>query len=286
MKTDEIRKVLSDVGPSVVACSGGVDSMLLAFLIHRLFPQTSLIAHAVSPAVPVEAARRFDFYSRREGWRVERVKTGEFEDERYLSNPLNRCYFCKTHLYAVLREYHYEPGTGRYGRITDEKFRGEVPDAKPYPVLSGANLDDLREYRPGLDAAREAGVRHPFIEAEMTKEDIRELCRAMALPFADVAASPCLSSRIYTGNRVQPGDLELIDSLEMRLREITGAKTLRCRFRDRSLWIETTAEEREKFTDGILDHFRREVVAGHPGILDLALDPLPYRSGRAFVGKP
>jgi uncharacterized protein len=223
------------------------------------------------------------FYARQEGWRLELVDAGELDDLQYISNPMNRCYFCKSHLYKILRDYGYEPETGRYGRASDEVFRRSVCGFQSYPVLSGANVDDLGEYRPGLDAAREAGVRHPFIEAGIGKEDIRALCRMLGLPFAELAASPCLSSRIYTGTPVRPEWLLLIDALETELRERAGIRVVRCRLREKSIRIEALEEDRSKLTEDLLRELREKVLAGNPGLEDLALDPLPYKPGRAFV---
>jgi uncharacterized protein len=282
-KLKKICNFLYEIGPSLVACSGGLDSLLLSVIVHRLFPKQSLIAHATGPAVPQEAAERVRLYARQEGWRLELVTAGEFEDLQYISNPLNRCYFCKSHLYYLLRDYGYEPETGRYGRASDEVFRRTVRELIPYPILSGANIDDLGEYRPGLDAAREAGVRHPFIEAAIGKEDIRDVCRGLQLPFAELATSPCLSSRIYTGTPVRPEWLRLVDTLETELKKTTGVKVVRCRLREKNIWIEALEEDRARFTKELLDDLRVKVRARHPELEGLALDPLPYKPGRAFV---
>ncbi|MFA6601061.1 MAG: ATPase [Candidatus Omnitrophota bacterium] len=286
MSEDQINKIqdlLRQIGPSLVACSGGLDSLVLAVLEHRLFPAHALIAHGVSPAVPREANARVRECAAKEGWRVEWVESGELQNEAYLQNPLNRCFHCKTHLYGVLREFGYDPKTGRYGRAGDSAFRRSIETFKPYPILSGANTDDLGEYRPGLDAAREAGVRHPWIEAGIGKEGIRAVCRLLELPFSELPASPCLASRIYTGTRVERQWLSLIDSVESELKERTGVRVVRCRLKEKSLWIETTKEEQQKLTMGVVEEIRERILAANPELESLALDPAPYQPGRAFV---
>ena len=140
----------------VVAVSGGVDSMTLAVVTHLAHGSRTRILHAVSPAVPPDATARVHAYAAREGWRLEVLDAGEMGDARYLANPVNRCYFCKTNLYEAM------------GRRTSGT------------LLSGTNLDDLGDYRPGLIAAKEHHVRHPYVEASIDKEACAPLRLARA----------------------------------------------------------------------------------------------------------
>ena len=141
-----------------IAVSGGVDSMTLAAFAHRLHQSGGMgpveMIHAVSPAVPPAATERVRARASREGWRLTVTGAGEFDDSRYRDNPVNRCYFCKTNLYDRIRAL-----TGG-------------------AIASGANLDDLGDYRPGLLAAAERAVVHPYIEAGMDKAAVRALARA------------------------------------------------------------------------------------------------------------
>ena len=125
-----LEGVLARCRPAAVAVSGGVDSMTLAHVAHRVLGRDVEMFHAASPAVPADAGRRIREHADRSGWRLQVVDAGEFGDERYLANPANRCFFCKTNLYATL------------AALTDGQ------------LLSGTNLDDLDDWRPGLRAAR------------------------------------------------------------------------------------------------------------------------------------
>ena len=171
-----LDRVLTAIGPAGVAVSGGVDSTTLAVVAHRRFPERSSMVHAVSPAVPPEATARVRELARDEGWDLKVIDAGEFQDPDYLANPVNRCFFCKTNLYGTMRRH----------------VSGVL--------VSGTNLDDLGDYRPGLEAAKRHGVRHPYVEAEIDKAGVRALARHLGLgALAELPAAPCLSSRVETG---------------------------------------------------------------------------------------
>lgn len=224
-----VRAVLDEIGPIVVACSGGIDSMLLSWFAHRQLPGRVIVAHAVSPAVSPEGTDRVRAQATKEGWDLRVVRSGEFADEAYLSNPKNRCYFCKSNLYESL------------GQIADQL-------AGHGTIVSGANLDDLGEYRPGLKAASEQNVRHPWIEAKCGKEDIRTIARQHDLPFADLPASPCLASRLYTGTRVTPARLQAVHAAENLVKERTRLEVVRARLDADRMRIEVSNDNRSKIS--------------------------------------
>ena len=266
-RLQQLTTLLTELGQCIVACSGGLDSLLLATIAHRTLGSGCLIVHAVSPAVPVADTKRVKEVGAAEGWTIQTVEAGEFTDEQYLSNPVNRCYFCKSHLYMAL-----------------------LPLAKALKVsagdhaaiLSGANTDDLGEYRPGLDAAREQGIRHPFVEAELSKDDIRELAALLELPFADLPASPCLSSRIYTGTRVTPERLAAIQFAEGWVKETTGLAVVRARLQEDHMLLELNAADQHVLTAAMINNLRQQVQDQYQFISAVQLDPEPYRPGRAF----
>ena len=268
-KHQALKVALQDIGPRIVACSGGVDSLLLATVAHQANPGETIIAHAISPAVPAAATQRVKDFASVQGWQLQLLESGEFENSTYLSNPVNRCFYCKSHLYEALS-------------IIKKGELGST--AKHYTMLSGANLDDLKEYRPGLEAAKLFEVRHPFVEAQMLKTDIRSMSRALELPSAELPASPCLASRLYTGTRVTAPRLRAVEQCEEFIREKTNVATVRCRIKDNRMLIEVTDKERNRITSTVVDSLRDMLRSINPKIVHVGMDPLPYKSGRAFVG--
>jgi uncharacterized protein len=244
--------------------------MLLATVAHRAAPHDTTVAHAVSPAVPAEGTERVRAWAAHEGWRLEVIASGEFDDEQYLSNPVNRCYFCKSHLYTTL--------SGIAARLQKE--------SRNHRLLSGANLDDLGEYRPGLVAASEHEARHPFVEAKITKAEIRQMARALDLQFAELPASPCLASRLYTGTRVTAARLKAIEAGEALIRRATGLDVVRCRLREQDLMIEVMGKDRPRITADLIAAVASETRTHEPSIRSVVLDSESYRPGRAFVGVP
>lgn len=259
--TDRLARILRDAGEVTVAVSGGVDSMTLASLAHRTSGAENVrMVHAVSPAVPRAATERAKARAAAEGWRLELADAGEFADERYRANPVDRCYFCKSNLYRLLASM---PGD---------------------TVLSGANCDDLGDYRPGLRAAAENGVRHPYIEAGYAKADVRALARALDLPeLAALPASPCLSSRVETGLRIEPAMLALIDEVEEWLRATLGAETVRCRWRNSGIVIELDQETLSAMSDTQRTALIADLRICRPDLRGRNIEIEPYRRGSAFV---
>src|SRR5580765_3874044 len=224
----ELEIILADLPNLAIAVSGGVDSMTLAHAAHRAGLPGLLVVHALSPAVPAEATARVRDHATRFGWRLTEVDAGEFADPEYHANPVNRCYFCKTNLYA------------RIAHVTEG------------PIASGANVDDLGDYRPGLIAAAEHRVRHPLQEAGFTKADVRALARAWDLPTWDKPASPCLSSRLAPGVAVTPERTARVEAAEAYLKKL-GYREFRVRLHEGELArIEVPPEGVAKLADPIV----------------------------------
>ena len=260
-----LAAVLSNIGGSLaVAVSGGVDSVTLGTFAHRAVGSRVELFHAVSPAVPEEATERVERLAADQGWRLRIVDAGEFTDANYLANPVDRCFFCKTNLYGCI------------ARLTDAQ------------ILSGANLDDLREYRPGLEAAKCHSVRHPYLEAGIDKRAVRSLARELGLgALSELPAAPCLSSRVETGIAIRPELVKAIHAVERSIAKDFPAGTIRCRVRAKGVVIELDPETLATIAGKREDEVRAEakrIFAGIVPMLDLSFEP--YRNGSAFVRLP
>lgn len=261
---EKLAIILDGLAPAAIALSGGVDSMTLAVFAHRhLGGDQILMMHAISPAVPPDATARVRRYAEAEGWRLVTLDADEFADRDYIANPVNRCYFCKTNLYGAIAER------------TDHR------------ILSGTNTDDLGEYRPGLDAAREHEVRHPYLEAGIDKASVRALARRLGLgDLAELPASPCLSSRIETAIPIDAGILAAVHAAETLVDDSLRPKTVRCRVRRGGIVVELDTNSLEA-----LDATRRDMLAAavarlFPTMLaGTAVAFAPYRNGSAFLGE-
>lgn len=266
-----VEQALAAYPRRVVACSGGVDSLLLADLAHALAPTTTLVVHSVTPAVPEAATQRVRRVAAELGWSLRELTSAEFDDGRYLENPVDRCYFCKTNLY-------------------DEIDRVLAVTPGDSTVMSGANTDDLGEYRPGLEAAAEHRVRHPFVEAGLTKAEIRALAMDRRREWHDLPAAPCLASRLYTGTPVTPSVVRAVDRgetfLRQRLYDDRRRGVVRCRIDHTEVRVEVTEADRERLDDALLADVLEEMRSAAPQLSGIRADAEPYRPGRAFVGVP
>lgn len=261
---DRLRAIIRGYGSAITAFSAGVDSTLVAVVAQQELGDSALAATAVSASLApseledaVQLARILRLEHRL-------VQTSEVQDERYASNPVDRCYFCKTHLYTELEQLAREVNA-RY-------------------ILNGLNVDDLGDWRPGARAAaeRQDHVRSPLHEAGLGKKEIRAAARALGLPNWDKPALACLSSRLPYGERVTADKLARIGQAEQLLRAL-GFRQLRVRhFADRAR-VEIAPDELGRVAaEGLAARIERDLLAlGFPAV---EIDPRGYRSGSLNEG--
>jgi uncharacterized protein len=227
-KADHLRRILSDCESVLVAFSGGVDSAYLAVTAAQVLGDRALAVTAESPSYPDahrQIARRV---ARDFALSHEVVQTAELERPEYRANPANRCYYCKDELFSRLLLVARERGL----RV----------------IVDGNNADDRGDYRPGRKAAREHGVRSPLDEANLSKDDIRELSRLQGMETWDEPASACLSSRIPYGHEVTDEKLRQIERAEQVLRDL-GFRVFRVRHHDEMARLEIARGEMHRALD-------------------------------------
>jgi uncharacterized protein len=199
-RLERLQSILQNYGSCLVAYSGGVDSVLLAKVAHDVLGERSLAAIADSASLPRKELEEALDLGRQFSFPVRVVKTKEFDNEQYLANPTNRCFFCKHELFTEL-----EP----------------LAKSEGFKVIAyGENASDVGDHRPGAKAAQDFQVRAPLKEAGLSKTDIRELSALLGLPTADKPQMACLSSRIPYGEKVSPQKLSMIERAELVLRDL------------------------------------------------------------------
>jgi pyridinium-3,5-biscarboxylic acid mononucleotide sulfurtransferase len=257
----QLEELIRPLGSAVVAFSGGVDSSVVAALAARALGDRALAVTAVSPALAtgeLDGARRV---AAAVGIAHRTISTDELAREDYRRNDRYRCYHCKTELYERLRALAAADG-----------YAG---------VLSGANADDAGDWRPGLRAAAEHGVRHPLLEAGAGKDQVRALARALGVPSADKPASPCLASRLPYGTAVTPAALAQVDRAEQALKEL-GFGILRVRHYGELGRIELAAEELPR---ALAEPGPLLAALRAAGYARAEIDETPFRSGSLNGGR-
>jgi pyridinium-3,5-biscarboxylic acid mononucleotide sulfurtransferase len=256
-KFERLTNLLREQEGLLIAFSAGVDSTFLLKIAHMVMAEKAIALTASSPTAPpgeLEAAKEF---AKNLGCRHIILDSHEMANPSFAENPVNRCFFCKDELYRICRKQADQLGIAT--------------------VVDGTNLDDLKDHRPGLKAAKEWGVRHPLVEAEMTKEDIRRYSRALDLPTWDKPSSPCLSSRFPYGTEITFDRLKKVAACEVFMKELRF-REFRVRYHGNLARIEVSPNEIDRLfereiRDAIVKKFK-EI-----GFNYVSLDLQGFRSG-------
>lgn len=261
-KFSHLTDILRQSDQILVAFSAGVDSTFLLKAACLALGDGVVALTASSASVPpgeLDAAKGF---AASLGCRHIVLDSHEIDNPAYAQNPVNRCFFCKDELYRLCREQ-----ADKLGLAT---------------IVDGTNLDDLKDHRPGLQAADQWHIRHPLVEAGMTKEDIRSYSRELALPTWDKPSSPCLSSRFPYGTAIDVEKLKKVGACEVFLKEL-GFREFRVRYHGDLARIEVNQNE----MDRLLDKTIRDAIVKHfkvVGFRFVSLDLQGFRSGSLNEG--
>ncbi|BAY93249.1 MULTISPECIES: ATP-dependent sacrificial sulfur transferase LarE [unclassified Tolypothrix] len=257
-KLERLKAIFAEMEQALIAYSGGVDSTLVAKIAYDVLGDRALAVTAVSPSLLPEELEDAKIQAATIGIPHQIVQTNEMDNPNYTSNPVNRCYFCKSELHDTLKPLARELGY-------------------PY-VVDGVNADDLHDYRPGIQAAKERGARSPLAEVGVTKMEVRQLSQELGLPWWDKPAQPCLSSRFPYGEEITVAKLQRVGRAEIYLRKL-GLKNLRVRSEGDTARIELPPEQIKEF---VLTTDLQQIVSAFQdfGFIYVTLDLEGYRSGK------
>ncbi len=257
-KLEQLKAFFRETEQAIIAYSGGVDSTLVAKIAHDVLGDKALAVTAKSPSLLPEELEDAKIQAAIIGIRHQIVETHEMENPNYTSNPINRCYFCKSELHDTLK-----PLAKKLGY--------------PY-VIDGVNADDLHDYRPGIQAAKERGARSPLAEVGVSKIEVRQISQHLGLSWWDKPAQPCLSSRFPYGEEITVTKLQRVGRAEIYLRKL-GWDNLRVRSESDTARIELPPEKIQNF---ILNTDLKSVVSAFQefGFTYVTLDLEGYRSGK------
>jgi uncharacterized protein len=257
-KLDPLKALFVEMDQALIAYSGGIDSTLVAKVAFDVLGDRAIAVTAESPSLLPEDLEDARIQAAEIGIVHKIVQTHELENPNYASNPVNRCYFCKSELHDTLKPLAYEWGY-------------------PY-VVDGVNADDLHDYRPGIQAAKERGARSPLAEVGITKAEVRAIAKHLGLPYWDKPAQPCLSSRFPYGEEITIAKLQRVGRAEVYLRKL-GWSNIRVRSEGDTARIEVMPDQVRDF---VLQTDLPTLVTAFQslGFLYVTLDLEGYRSGK------
>ncbi len=257
-KLEQLKTLFAEMEQALIAYSGGVDSTLVAKIAYDVLGDHAIAVTAVSPSLLPEELEDAQIQAAEIGIAHKIIQTHEMDNPNYTANPVNRCYFCKSELHDTLKPLAKQLGY-------------------PY-VVDGVNADDLRDYRPGIQAAKERGVRSPLAEMGVTKAEVRQLSQQLGLPCWDKPAQPCLSSRFPYGEEITVGKLQRVGRAEIYLRRL-GWQNLRVRSEGDTARIELPPEKIKEF---VLTTDLQAIISTFQsyGFVYVTLDLEGYRSGK------
>ncbi|ACK69517.1 ExsB family protein [Gloeothece citriformis PCC 7424] len=255
---EQLTTLFKQMDRALIAYSGGVDSTLVAKIAYDILGDRALAVTAVSPSLLPEELEDAKIQAATIGITHELIQTHEMDNPNYTSNPVNRCYFCKSELHDTLKPLAMQRGY-------------------PY-IIDGVNADDLQDYRPGIQAAKERGVRSPLAETGITKAQVRQLSQYLGLPWWDKPAQPCLSSRFPYGEEITITKLQRVGRAEIYLRKL-GYQGVRVRSQEDTARIELAPELILEF---VLNTDLTQLVTQFQeyGFIYVTLDLEGYRSGK------
>jgi uncharacterized protein len=256
-KLERLLGLMEAAGSVLVCYSGGIDSTVVLAAAHRALGSRAIGLTAVSPSLPASEHADAVRVARELGAEHRLVNSSELSRPAYVANGPDRCFHCKTELYEIA-----------------ERSRAQWQLAC---IMNGTNTDDLGDYRPGLEAARKAGVRSPFLELGFDKADVRSLARELGLSSWDKPAAACLSSRIPYGTSVTPERLARIGDFEADLRSL-GFRRSRVRYHEQVARIELDLEDLPRMLDPALRETVVKAGKAH-GFTYVTLDLAGYRTG-------
>ena len=262
-KLDRLRQIFNESSEVLVAYSGGIDSTLVAKVAFDVLGDRALAITANSPSLLPADLAAAQVQAEFMGLKHQIVQTDEMNNPNYTSNPINRCYFCKSELHDTLKPLAKTMG---YGYVVD-----------------GLNADDLQDYRPGIQAAKERGVRSPLAEVGISKIEVRMLSQYLGMPWWDKPSQPCLSSRFPYGEEITVEKLRRVGNAEQYLRDRGWKGNIRVRSMGDTAKIEVPSDRLNEFMSEFMNVMAIANLTQtfrEYGFSSITLDLEGFRSGK------